>query len=250
MKRSIELVPVEKLIIGDLKIPSRYPRRKWWHPIEDRHWHRTKIDKSLVGKEVLVSKFIIRCGYFFQPTDVDYHDIREIVAKHFLIDLSRSFGRTSAETRKMFGIDESGSEDVWFVEKMEDALGYGVYKSPLYQARMDWVRECNKLPEYKPWHRLRTFWYIDIKDVDPDEKKWLKVEGIKAHQVGVQYPASGGYDSYGGGYEYDPGGISPGNYQQTYKTYVFVRNYDDYWEGFAEIHPLDVLDVRERTQDE
>ena len=105
--------------IGETIIPVEWPHRKWWYPITERDKERTSIDKSLIGKLVLVDKIIVRVGYFFQPTDVDYYHIRETVDEILKQQLSKVFGGVLPDT------------SVNISSNLKDVFGYGIINSAL-----------------------------------------------------------------------------------------------------------------------
>lgn len=242
------------LYIDGLVIPAERPRRQWWHMLPERHWHMTKLDKSLVGKKVRIERFIIRCGYYFQHTDVEKYEIKDIMDELVWQTLADIFNTTPDELPGLMGkkrlpLDRS---DRYLLERVDK---YSDLRDTLtYKARKEWLKRVWKTGRFDEYRGLRTFFYVNVHDIDPDESRWVRINGVKSHQVGV-YNAPYSYHHSGpdgDDYDYDPGGLGPGNYQQVYTSSTYesgasqpFRNYDDYFDGHFKIHPLDILEVEE-----
>lgn len=226
--------------VGDVVIPiNARPRRKWWYTLLDRHTTRTPIDKSLIGKQVYVRRCIVRTGYFFQPTDVDMIEIRPTVDKIMEQKLRQCFENA--------GKIEDQFPDVFkkAAQELETNFGWQAHKQALFEARGLWFHEAFNLEQYKSYRRLRTFWYVDIKDVDPTPIHKVTIDKIRRHWVGIQYPPETYGGSWGEDYDYMPGGLDKALYQQVYEAPFHFRNYADYHDGWLEIHPLDILKEEE-----
>jgi len=241
--RVIELRP-QAVLVGNLVIPTTSPRRQWWHQMPDRHWKRAATDRTLIGKKVLVSRIIIRCGYFWEYTDVAHSQLRDTVDNIMISKLATVLNLTRTEHDEMMGL--SGQRKAsQIISRLEKEFGYGVYRRAVYTARKLWLNAIYDLPEYKPYRHIRTFWYVNLTDVTPEPRLWLRVQAVQQHIVGMHFPPSSYYHSGpdGDDYDYTPGGIAPGVQQGVYTSRILIRNYGDYYDGPCEIHPLDVEEI-------
>lgn len=240
--------------IDGLVIPDAIPRRQWWYMLPERHWHYTKLDKSLIGKRVRIERFIVRTGYYFEHHDVESHEIKDILDELILRTLADVFNTKPEELPGLMGkrhlpLGKGDSYLLTRVDKYSDLRDTLVYK-----ARKEWIKRVWKTGRFDEYRGLRTFFYVNVHDIDPDESRWVRISGVKSHQVGVYNPPSSYHYSGpdGDDYDYDPGGLGPGNYQQVYISSTYepgankpFRNYEDYYDSVFKIHPLDILEVEE-----
>lgn len=221
--------------IDGVKVPQGIPRRKWWYHLHDRE--RTPLDKSLIGREVLIDKYITRTGYLFAHKDMpayELHDEVMAITKDYLIKIFPGY---------RFNIPDEAFAIA--AREFEKLFGIGAMNKMLYKARDQWLDKVYSLEMFKPYVNLRTFWYVNIKDIDSEPAQWVKVEKKVQHQIGLRYPASGGFD-YWGEYDYESGGLAGAKNQGVYvcNAHNLGRNYYDYTYGMCEVHPLDILEVR------
>lgn len=212
--------------VNGVPIPIDYPRRRHWHCIPERDKKSVPIDKTLVGKWVRVGKFIRRTGYYFEPMDAAPSMLNEIVEGIVIRGLKKALGK----------IDVSREQyDSLIIEFPS------IEMHPTYEARGIWLQEVYRLEQYAPYKNLRTFWYVDVKDVNPEETVRVFLTGVTRHVVGRRQPARS-YGYYGE--DYDPAYLGDAVHQMVYRTRTHIAvNYPDYWCGEAEIHPLDILEV-------
>lgn len=221
----------EPIKLGKVIIPPFRPRRRWWHMLKERAT-RVPIDKTLVGKDALVERVIMRTGYYFEYTDVGYLDLKDVVDNIMVAQLGRAFGYSKNITPESYRNAAI---------RMADIFGRGMLNRAIYQARKAWLNEIYNLEDYKAYAHMRAFWYVDVQDVNTEIAVWVKLTGVKQHVTGKHYPAYHGSDFN----DYEPGGLSHGLQQAVYSANGLVaRNCDDFYDGPVEIHPLDILQVR------
>ena len=223
---------------GKIPLPRQAPRRQWWYPMPDRHKVKAKVDKSLIGETVNVSRLIVRAGYLFQHTDIDTWNIREYI--------DRELEKQLRELPMFWQVDENRLKQS--LRKFEEIFGRPALNKAVYRARQRWIDEIYSLEEYKQYKGLRTFWYVNIKDIDPDEIREAKIVGIKRHMLGEYYQGGGAYQDYWGEWDDDPSGLSGASNHAVYQiTGLFGRNQEDYCGSdigdkyIAELHPMDIV---------
>jgi len=217
-------------------IPSfRGPRRERWHILPERHWVKTPIDKTLVGKKVLVRRVIIRTGYLWEHKDVSYWDLYDQVNNLMVYDLQCILGSITDDQEKAN----------YIIINLCNKWGFGIVTKALYEIRDAWLCEMYSLPEYKPFYHLRAFWYVNLGDVSSEAEHVVELQSIKRHMVGVQYPSSSYHFSGpdGDDYDFEPGGLAPGTSQSVYRAEVYMNRYDDFYDGLVSIHPADILAI-------
>jgi hypothetical protein len=223
----LNLIDISPTFVGQVPIPYTRPRRQWWYSIVDRHKERVFVDKSLVGKTVKVKRAIVRTGYFFEHTDINSWNIQETVDRIMTQKLERA------------GIKDVSKE---MLKSLITLFGHGIETSSIYLARKEWLYQVYRLPEYQKHKDLRTFWYVNIADVNPEPEAEITITAIKAHQIGIHYPAHIPTSMYED--DYEPGGLCDSLYQQVYWGYgLIARNYEDFADNYYAIHPLDIESV-------
>ena len=194
---------------------------------------KAKADKSLVGTYWKVSRFIDRVGYLHHVGNLDFPEVYKEEDKILLEVFKEGLLWTvpNQETR------ETAAKNIL---KAHTSRGL---PRPTYQANGRLVNRKRQLEGDEA--RWRRMWFIDVESEYPyQDDIVIQLTGTKRKLTGKWYASDGGYDSYTGDYDYEPGGLAPANHQTLFTADLLIQSNGGEWFCHREnvlIHPNDLI---------
>jgi hypothetical protein len=171
---------------------------------------RSRANRSLIGTEWSVKRYISRVGYKYNPKTLDYGHVRDEAEKILLETFESGLDLNLSREEK-----ERISKNI--LKEFRSDFRY----LPVYQAN---GRLMSKLTKEEPEAKWRRIWFCDfLKEFPYHETRTIKIVDTKSAWTGEPYSSESWQEPYSGEWDYTPGGLDPAFYQHLYIANLMVE---------------------------